>query len=250
MLFKTSSYNIKNKAFENSPKSIHIFVALCDNQYQGIVPVPAKIGNGQDANNNLYWGCAFGIKTFFKKSNEWKFLKSEKKNGNILERIVFKHVSQNYYLIADAYDGKEIKSCTKDFLNSNAGKLKSTITIDNQTIGIQGNSELISYIGHNGLMDFNLNDDFSNSDTKKRDCIILACKSKNYFSPFLKKTKSNPLVWTTQFMAPEAYTIHDAISGYILNETDKQIHARAAKAYAKYQKCSVKAASKLLATGY
>src|SRR5688572_22804615 len=27
---------------------IHIFVALCDNKYQGIVPVPAKIGNGQD----------------------------------------------------------------------------------------------------------------------------------------------------------------------------------------------------------
>ena len=29
----------------NSGKLIHALVALCDNQYQGIVPVPARIGN-------------------------------------------------------------------------------------------------------------------------------------------------------------------------------------------------------------
>ena len=35
-------------------KTIHVFVALCDNENQGIVKVPAVIGNGQDARNNLY----------------------------------------------------------------------------------------------------------------------------------------------------------------------------------------------------
>lgn len=50
--------NIKNSAvsFEGSSKTIHIFVALCDNKYQGIVPVPAKIGNGQDPDNNFILG--------------------------------------------------------------------------------------------------------------------------------------------------------------------------------------------------
>src|SRR5258705_8709276 len=57
-------------------KTIHIYVALCDNKYQGIVPVPAKIGNGQDPDNNLYWGCAFGIRTYFKNSREWKLIES------------------------------------------------------------------------------------------------------------------------------------------------------------------------------
>src|SRR6188474_1339529 len=52
-------------------KTIHVFVALCDNKYQGIVPVSAKIGNGQDAASNLYWGAAYGVKTFFSKSSEW-----------------------------------------------------------------------------------------------------------------------------------------------------------------------------------
>lgn len=237
-------------SFENTSKVIHILVALCDNKYQGIVPVPAKIGNGQDPQNNLYWGCGFGIKTYFKNSKEWKFLKLEKANGILLERLIFKHTFKDFYLVADAYDGKEIETCTKDFLNSNSGDLKKTIAIDGKTIGINGNANLIAYIGHNGLMEFQLKEDFKNSDNKNRDCIILACKSKNYFSDYIKNTKSNPLVWTTQFMAPEAYTIHDAISGYVLNENATQIHLRAAKAYSKFQKCSLKAASKLLATGF
>lgn len=258
IIFASSSFTKKTTkpeissltTFENASKVIHIFVALCDNKYQGIVPVPAKIGNGQDPNNNLYWGCGFGIRTYFKKSAEWKFLKSEKISGTVLERIIFKHTSKDVYLVADAYDGKEIKMCTEDFLKSNSGDLKSTLKIENKTLGIYGNSSLVAYIGHNGLMDFELNKSYTNTDGKKRDCIILACKSKSYFSSYIKNAKSNPLVWTTQFMAPEAYTIHDALSGYVLNESATQIHQRSAKAYSKYQKCSVKAASRLLATGF
>jgi hypothetical protein len=236
--------------FKNTSKVIHIFVALCDNKYQGIVPVPAKIGNGQDPDNNLYWGCGFGIKTYFKNSKEWTFLKSEKEKGKMLERLIFKHKTKDFYLIADAYDGQFIQDCTKDFLNSNAGNRKDTLSVHNETIGISGNANLLGYIGHNGLMDFSLTEDFKNSDNQTRDCIILACKSKHYYSNYIKNSKSNPLVWTTQFMAPEAYTIHDAISGYVLNETPSQIHLRASKAYSKYQKCSLKAASNLLATGF
>lgn len=237
-------------SFENTSKVIHIFVALCDNKYQGIVPVPAKIGNGQDPENNLYWGCGFGIRSYFKKSSEWKFLKSEKIGNTVLERVIFKHVWKDAYLVADAYDGREIKACTEDFLNSSSGQLKKTIQLTGKTLGIYGNANLVAYIGHNGLMDFELDKAYSNTDNKKRDCIILACKSKNYFTPYIANAKAVPLVWTTQFMAPEAYTLHDALSGYVLNENAAQIHQRAAKAYSKYQKCSLKAASGLLATGF
>jgi hypothetical protein len=37
---------------------IYVIVSLVDNLSQGIVPVPAKIGNGNDPRNNLYWGAA------------------------------------------------------------------------------------------------------------------------------------------------------------------------------------------------
>jgi hypothetical protein len=236
--------------YDTLTKTIHVLVALCDNTYQGIVPVPAKIGNGQDPYNNLYWGCAYGIKTFFKKSSEWVLVKTQKKDSILLERLVFKHVSKNYYLVADAYNGKYIKTCTEDFLSACAGQYKDTLHINKTRIGIRGNARLIAYIGHDGLMDFQMEKTVKNADYKTRDCIILACLSRNYFSAQIKATQANPLVWTTGLMCPEAYTLHDALTGYVNNESDEAICSRAALAYAAYQKCSEKAARKLLVTGF
>jgi len=240
--------NNLNTEFDSDTKTIHIIVALCDNKYQGIVPVPKSMGNGQDPKNNLYWGTAYGIKTYFKRSSEWTLIKQVEIDSFILERLIFKHNNQNYYIVADAYNGKNIKNATETFLRSSAGIIKDTLKIGDKTIGIKGNSKLISYIGHDGLMDFNLQENFINTDNKTRDVIILACYSKSYFQPHLKNSKVNPLVWTTGLMAPEAYTIHDAITGYIKDETNDDIRLRAAKAYHRYQKCGLKAAKNLLVT--
>jgi hypothetical protein len=246
-----NTVNINHKvSFDTTYKIIHIFVALCDNKYQGIVPVSAKIGNGQDPNNNLYWGWGYGVRTYFKNSKEWKLIKTQKIDSIILERIVFKHVTKNYYLVADAYNGKYIRECTNDFLNSSCGKYKDTLQLNNITIGINGNSKLVAYIGHDGLMDFQLSGTYQNNDKTTRDIIILACYSKRFFSPHLTTAKVKPLVWTTGLMGPEAYTIHDAITGYVNNESDENIRTRAALAYSKFTKCSEKSARNLLVTGW
>ena len=231
---------------DTSKNVFQVFVALCDNQYQGIVPVPEKIGNGQDPNNNLYWGCAYGIRTWFKKSKEWKVIAQYKKDSIRLERIVFKHRIKNIYLVADAYDGKFIRQCTNDFLLSCSGKLNDTIKIGDVQLGIGGKSKLLSYIGHDGLMDFQLSGNYENTDDRKRDIIILACYSKRYFSPYLTSSNINPLVWTTGLMCPEAYTLHDAFASYLNGESGEAVRTAAAKAYSKYQKCSEKAARNLL----
>ncbi|MDA3613906.1 hypothetical protein [Polluticaenibacter yanchengensis] len=235
---------------DTSIKTIHIYVALCDNTYQGIVPVPAKIGNGQDPGNNLYWGCAYGIKTYFKNSKDWKPVKFYKKDSVILERAVFKHIKSNYYLVADAYDGRRIKQATIDFLNSSSGNKNDTVHIDKKILGIGSHAKMISYIGHDGLMDFSLNQKFINKDSTKRNVAVLACYSKKYFSQHLTNANINPVLWSMGLMAPEAYIIHDAIAGYILNETNNSIKTRAAKAYSRFQKCSEKAARNLLVTGW
>lgn len=236
--------------FDSTYQSIHIFVALCDNENQGIVKVLASIGNGQKPSTNLYWGCGYGIKTFFKKSAEWKLLKTSTINDTIMERLVFKHASQKYYLVADAYNGKYIAQCISDFLSSACGRWKDTVHInDNLTIGCCGNSQLVSYIGHDGLMEHILNDRFTNTDGKKRDVIILACTSRTFFSPYLEPANVNPIVWTKHFMAPEAYTIHDAITGYVKKESNQEILERAIKAYATYQKCGIRGAKSILVTG-
>lgn len=247
-----STYKAASNAisFDSAIETIHVMVALCDNTYQGIVPVPAKIGNGQNPAANLYWGCGYGVRSYFKKSSEWKLLRSLRIDSLIMERLVFRHASKNIYMIADAYNGKLIQRCTEDFLRSCAGRIKDTLHADGHTLGIMGNAKLLCYIGHDGLMDFSLGDTFSSADGKTRDCIILACVSKRYFSPFIRQSGANPLVWTTGLMCPEAYTLHDAIGACIAREDPESIRNKAAMAYSKYQHCSLKAARGLLVTGF
>jgi len=131
-----------------------------------------------------------------------------------------------------------------------SGQLNDTILVKQDTIGIYGNARLIAYSGHDGLMDFELPHSFKNTDGQTRDAIILACISKDYFSDYLREAGARPLVWTTGLMAPEAYTLHDAINAYIKGESNDKIRLKAAQAYSKYQKCSLRAAKNLLVSGF
>src|SRR5262245_46650418 len=125
---KRSSADLFQPAKRNTGKLIHVLVALCDNKYQGIVPVPARIGNGDDPANNLYWGAQFGVKTFFKRAGDWKLIaESRNPRAPILERIVFKHQTKDIYLVADAYRGREIKDCITDFFRFSSGSAGETI---------------------------------------------------------------------------------------------------------------------------
>jgi hypothetical protein len=236
---------------EAKPRVIHVLVALCDNEHQGIVPVPAKIGNGADPGNNLYWGCGYGFKTFFKKQPEWKLLKQiSNPQKDIMERLVFKHKDSALYLVADAYNGAAIKQTTVDLLDYCAGKNKFSIKVDSVTIACGGNSDLLCYIGHDGLMDFQLEDYPSRADNGKRQVVILACASKNYFAEHVRRTGAEPLLWTTHLMCPEAYTLDAAIDSWVKHEPAANSREAAAAAYNQYQKCGLKGARNLLVTGY
>jgi hypothetical protein len=235
---------------KNNARVIHVFVALCDNVNQGIVKVPAAIGNGQDAAGNLYWGAAYGVKSYFKKQSDWVLLKSGKHSKEILDRCVFKHKTANVYLVADAYDGALIKKATVNFLKSCAGSYPDSVLLKEEKLYIGGSSNLLSFIGHDGLMDFDLDEKFKRADTLKRESIILACIGKRYFTPHIKTTGAIPLLWSTGLMSPEAYTLKAAIDGWIKNESAEQVRTRAAAAYHQYQKCGIKGARNLLVTGF
>ncbi|OIQ29986.1 MAG: hypothetical protein BM564_04240 [Bacteroidetes bacterium MedPE-SWsnd-G2] len=238
-------------AQENQPNVIHVFVALCDNKNQGIVPVPEKLGNGQDPSSNLYWGALYGVKTFFKNSSNWNLVSSSKTTDfPILNRVVFKHVSSHTYIIADAYDGEFIKTCITSFLEAAAGNLKEeTIKVDGQKL-LLCQSNLVAYIGHDGLMEFDVEGNFDNENGINKDAIILACYSRSYFTPYLKRTKAKPLVWTTGLMAPEAYTLEASIETWISGGDATEIRESAASAYHNYQKCGLRGARGLLVTGF
>jgi hypothetical protein len=47
-----------------------------------------------------------------------------------------------------------------------------------------------------------------------------------------------------------AYSLQAALAGWVKQEPPTRIHDRAAQAYSRYQKCSVRAAKRLFTTGY
>jgi hypothetical protein len=242
-------------AQDSGLRTVQVFVALADNQHQGIVPVAAILGNGEDAAHNLYWGSAYGVKTFFSRSGDWtKMSCGAKPKAEVLERCVFKHRATNVYLVADAYRGIEIKQAILDFLDSAAGDGAETLTLPDASgaikLPIRGGANLVAYIGHDGLMDFQLAKFPSKKNDTHRDAVALACASKQFFGAAVRASGAYPLVWTTGLMAPEAYTLKSVLDGWIARENAEQIRDRAAGAYDKYQKCGVRAAHRLLVSGW
>jgi hypothetical protein len=231
-------------------KTVHVFVALCDNEHQGIVPVPKLIGNGEDPRNNLYWGASYGVKTFLKKSKAWEVVSMDTEvKEPVLERLILKHRKTGAYLVADAYRGAKIKKAVTDFLNAAAGNNGSVLKAGDAALGLSGKASLVAYVGHNGLMDFEVLNPSKAEDSGERAAVVLACLSKRYFEARLEALGCGPVLLTTGLMAPEAYTLDAALEVWLAGKDASEMRTTAAKAYDHYQKCGLKGAMRLFYAG-
>lgn len=233
---------------------IHTYVALCDNESQGIAPVPTKIGNGDDPANNLYWGCSDGARSYFSKSTQWKRLATEKVPDQpaILERLIFQHKRTQAILVVDAWRGSEIKPCMEQFIQAMAGQHYESLSVASgkaqHQINIGGGADFLCFIGHNGLMEFSVPALPANPKRKKAgDLAVLCCQSHRFFKKHVGQGKHRPAVMTNSNMYPGAFILHDTLEGWFKNETRSQLRSRAAKAYARNQKISTKSALSVFA---
>jgi len=225
-------------------KRIHVFVALCDNASQGIVPVGEKIGNGDDPDANLYWGCDDGLKSYFSRSSKWKLISKESDLSElILRRYIFEHKETKSVLVADAYRGKEIKTCLEEFLRSSEGNFAAKITVkDTGSIAFGGDADLVAFIGHNGLMEHQIPEKKRDEKKGERDAVVLCCVSDSYFGKRLRKAGCRPILMTSQLMYPGSFALHEGLEAWFDDGSLKEIREGAAKAMAKNQKISVKSA--------
>lgn len=100
------------------------------------------------------------------------------------------------------------------------------------------------------IMEFPVFPDLISDNSEQRDVMIIACYSKHFFKRYIHDAGANPVLWTNGLLSAEAYTLHDAISGWIQHENGEEIRSRAARAYHKYQNCGIKGATNLFGTGY
>ena len=213
-------------------KTIGVFVALADNEHQGIVKVPKAIGNGDDPERNLYWGTAEGLKGVFDHSKDWTLVeKKEQPEGIVLRSRVYKHKQYQATLTAKAYQGSAIKQAVQDF--------ESAIVNDSY--------DLVVFIGHNGLMDFQLPAPQQTPNDVKPAAVVLACKSEAYFKNRIMDAGGEPVLLTTQFMYPGAFILHAAANSWLAGGDMDAIRTSAGRSYANNQKLSLKAGTGVFA---
>jgi hypothetical protein len=216
-------------------RTIGVFVALADNKSQGIVPVPAAIGNGDDPEQNLYWGNSEGLKGYFDHNKQWKLIaRTDRplKGSPVLRTRTYRNPAQGAVLYAQAYRGNAIRQCLTDF----------------DTAVQMGSYDMVVYIGHNGLMDFNLPKlPRSPQQAKRPDCAVLCCKSEAYFKTRLTDAGGHPILLTTQLMYPGAFVLGAAAETWLRRGSLTEIRNSAGSAYAKNQRISRKAGTGVFA---
>lgn len=235
---------------------VHVYVALCDNASQGIIPVPAKIGNGDKPDANLYWGCSDGLKSCFRASKFWKALPAVvSPREEVLERVVFRHAARkDVYLVADAWRGREIKPCLQAFVNAaGATGVAESIQVKGPdgadvTLPLGSRARWLAYIGHNGLMEFEVtwpevSAGGAGLGATPRRAFVLCCVGQRYFP----KLGIPVALTTTQLMYPGAFILRDALEVVFDGKSGAEVKAAAARAYARNQKISVKAAAGVFA---
>lgn len=215
-------------------KTIGVFVALADNQNQGIVPVPEAIGKGDDPERNLYWGTSEGLKGVFDRSKEWKLTEKMDSpvNTKILRTRVYRNAKKNAVLTAKAYKGSAISECIWDF----------------EAAVQAGPYDMVVFIGHNGLMDFDLPKPMkSDKQAKTPDCVVLCCKSEQYFKTRIEESGGRPILLTTQLMYPGAFILRAVADSWLDGKKRSAIRESAGIAYAENQKLSKKAGTAVFA---
>jgi len=212
--------------------TLHVIVALVDNDSQGIVPVPARIGNGNDPAGNLYWGASFGVKSFLSKAPGWRRENCVLNvSPIIMERCSFT-LDQQLNVTADAYRGVNIADAMTQFMQEAA------------TPPQQGHRQMVLFVGHNGLMDAknaSLVAQFPTHAPHARSAGVLACMSERYFGPALTAAGVQKAVTTFSFMAPEAYVVEAIARVFAANGDETAMRRAAGAAYARYQKISPRA---------
>ncbi len=224
------------KTTTNIPLIVHLYVPLCDNENQGIVPTSESLGNGLDLKRNLYWATSKGVKRYYKELPDWKFISSQKDiDGNVLERVVF---TKNYnnkttvYLIADAYRGDRMKVCLENFFNALSGNRLDSTVINGDMIHIGKDADLSIFNGHNGLMD-DTPSILPPKPHSPKDAVAIACVSGEYFKGYYEYVSAFPLVNTNHLLYPGAFISEGIINEWALLKSAKDCKIAAGKSYYK-----------------
>jgi len=134
---------------------------------QGIVPVPAALGDGDRPDANLYWGARYRLRTVFDRAPGWaRASRLVSGTGDILEVVEYRRraeprgawaaagVAQPFEvrLRAHAWRGRAMAAALEAFAKEALEPPAQTLVLgDGRRVPVPDPPRVVGFVGHNGL---------------------------------------------------------------------------------------------------
>lgn len=206
------------------PLRVRVFVALCDNASQGIVPVknPA-ICDGDDPDRNIYWGTRGGLSGYMRAAKFRLQSREIPSDGPIAVRAVWhKRVAGTEVEVEGvAYRGREIRTAMLDFVRAahHAGDAP----------------HVVAYVGHNYFLDTSEVREFWDatraSDDLPQGVLALSCLGERDIRPYITRDHAAVLLLNKNLTYPGAWSIGGLIEGLVRRLPPVGLRDSAARAF-------------------
>jgi hypothetical protein len=229
-----------------------VYVALCDNDSQGIVPVRNRsICNGRRPEANMYWATRGGLSGYLRKAGWARVSEAdEPREGVALEVVWHKRFRArgelsergirgwfDVYLVSVVFWGDEIRRANLEYLravNRDGARIREVVGHGELAYG--GASHLVGYIGHDYFFDVDDPAELiapTRGDSRlHKGAFALACVGDRYYRPAIARRNTHILLLNRHLAFPGAWTVGGLVRGITAGKDGRGIHREAARAFA------------------
>jgi hypothetical protein len=242
--------------------TLTVHVALCDSRLSKVAN-PAQ-GRGDSPKDNLYWGAMYGVEKFFERQPEWSLVYADTgREAPILRRVVFlrnvnptpewgqRGVTKPFQicLLAQAWPGPRAADAMRTALAEAIGaRPPQIIQVGERKLRFGSGSDAIGYMGYNAIKDGHAilpGATEAVPKTEPRGVFFICSSSAEYLGVGLRQLGLQPVLLTTQNIAPEAYVLYGITEALASGQIEGGFAAQAAQQYAHYKAIPLNQARRL-----
>lgn len=240
------------------PLVVTVYVALCDNDTQGIVKVRnRRLCQGDRPDENLYWAAAGGLLATLRKAG-WQQLRIDHfADGDLAVKAVWRtharaggalpargaHGDVPIFIVGLGYRGSRIRAAMTDYLRAVNGDAEHREQVAGFDLRAGGASHLVGYIGHDYFYDV---DDArpllalrAGDSVLHKGTFALSCTGDRLIRPAIARPNAHVLLLNRTLGFPGAWTAEAIARAVARGESAHAIHHAAAAAFADGQGVSL-----------
>ena len=230
------------------PLVAEVHVPLCDNTI--IRCGNAKLGDGDSLEGNLLWTTTPGFGAWFtRRGNGWKRVAKHRETGdpNVLAIDVYRRkvstpaawrkrgvpASFELDLVIHAWRGKAIDTALAAYAKDvSGGAAREVVLDDKSTVRAGGAAQLVAWVGHNRLMDFDTAYAWPTPGAEAKGTIAIACHTAPYMETQMAGATRVPLLMTRDLLFANAAPLEAVVLAFASSYGYAKIRADASTAYA------------------